>query len=100
MIMKAGGSSPYHKKFTIVKPSHIQEVTSSDMVDHPHNDMLPVVDAERTKMREDKAVKLAILEAEKIGEGVSEEAQMIFNALSKTLPCRWDKKKIVVLEEV
>jgi len=65
-----------------------------------HNEVIPIVDVERTKLREDRAVKNARSEALKIGEGVTEEAQIIFNALSKTLPCRWNGKSIVVLEEV
>mgnify|MGYP002630218891 FL=1 len=35
-----------------------------------------------------------------IGENVSAEAQEIFDALARTLPCRWKEQVIVVLEEV
>ncbi|KAJ1965090.1 hypothetical protein GGI12_001006 [Dipsacomyces acuminosporus] len=50
--------------------------------------------------RKQKSITLAQERASRIGVGVSNEAQAIFEALSKTLPCRWTGNKITVLDEV
>ncbi|KAJ8564646.1 hypothetical protein K7X08_001106 [Anisodus acutangulus] len=50
--------------------------------------------------REDSAIRQAEIDAERFGIGVTAEAQNIFDALSKTLPVRWDKTVIVVMNEV
>ncbi|KAJ2713995.1 hypothetical protein H4R19_001961 [Coemansia spiralis] len=50
--------------------------------------------------RKQRELGLARERAARIGVGVSNRAQAIFEALSKTLPCRWDQDKIIVLDEV
>lgn len=61
---------------------------------------LPPLDPARCQAREAAAIKTAEEEAKKIGIGVSDLAQEIFDALSKTLPCRWADKSIIVMDEV
>ncbi|KAJ2696195.1 hypothetical protein FB645_006276 [Coemansia sp. IMI 203386] len=50
--------------------------------------------------RKKRSLMQAQERASRIGVGVTDVAQSIFEALSRTLPCRWDQSKIVVLDEV
>ncbi|CAG8701803.1 7858_t:CDS:2, partial [Acaulospora morrowiae] len=58
------------------------------------------VQTDRLQSRELQSVKETQSALARIGVGVTQEAQDIFDALSKTLPCRWSKDSIVVLDEV
>lgn len=55
---------------------------------------------EKLQVRERNAVRAMEESIAKIGVGVSERAQTIFDALAKTLPCRWEGEAIVIMEEV
>ena len=61
---------------------------------------LPAINLERLRARERKAVRQFEEEIARIGDNVTAEAQAIFDALSKTLPCRWMNQNILVMEEV
>mmetsp|Transcript_13978 Transcript_13978/g.16888 ORF Transcript_13978/g.16888 Transcript_13978/m.16888 type:complete len:191 (-) Transcript_13978:410-982(-) len=63
-------------------------------------DPLPTLDMAKCRAREAKALKAAEEEAANIGVGVTEQAQEIFDALAKTLPCKWNGTRMIVLDEV
>ncbi|GAN02847.1 conserved hypothetical protein [Mucor ambiguus] len=90
--------------FRIIKISHIKEIVSlgESTSSNSKKDYLPVnqVQVDRLKSRESEALKGFQSQVSKIGVGVTKEGQDIFNALSKTLPCRWSKDTIVVMDEI
>jgi hypothetical protein len=51
---------------------------------------------DKVKARESNAVRQIEQRLKKIGVGVSEQGQAIFDALSRTLPCEWERDMIVV----
>ncbi|KAJ2883139.1 hypothetical protein H4R27_002975 [Coemansia aciculifera] len=58
------------------------------------------VDTSVAEARKQRALIQAQERAQRIGVGVSDKAQSIFEALSRTLPCRWSRDSIIVLDEV
>ncbi|KAJ2468457.1 hypothetical protein EV174_006302, partial [Coemansia sp. RSA 2320] len=58
------------------------------------------VDTSAVEARKQRALRLAHERAMRIGVGVTDKAQSIFEALSRTLPCHWSRDSIVVLDEV
>ncbi|EGG15722.1 hypothetical protein DFA_10564 [Cavenderia fasciculata] len=65
-----------------------------------HFNELPPLNIQNINKRQEKALKQAENQASKIGIGVTAEAQEIFYALSKTLPCHWKGKNIIVLNDI
>ncbi|KAJ2630828.1 hypothetical protein H4R22_002394 [Coemansia sp. RSA 1290] len=83
----------------LVKASNIQDVEVKGKGDT----VLPSVQEVKVDVveaRKARALAQAKERAARIGVGVSSHAQAVFEALSKTLPCRWDKKRIIVLDEI
>ncbi|CAO1618457.1 unnamed protein product [Jaminaea pallidilutea] len=58
------------------------------------------VDVNMAEKREVAASREAQARASRIGVGVTETGQEIFEALSKTLPVRWHEKHIIIMDEV
>lgn len=99
VLIRQQGSTPFHSNLRLLKVSYIKGV---DSVSSPAQTMepLPLVDMQRCRDRESKALQAAQAEAAKTGIGVSSEAQQVFDALSKTMPCHWRQQNIVILNEV
>ncbi|KAE8698894.1 AP-1 complex subunit gamma-2-like isoform X1 [Hibiscus syriacus] len=58
------------------------------------------LDLTSLQAREYSAIRQAEADSERFGVGATSEAQTLFDALSNTLPVRWDKTVIVVMNEV
>eukprot|EP01097_Dermamoeba_algensis_P002064 TRINITY_DN1824_c0_g1_i1.p1 TRINITY_DN1824_c0_g1~~TRINITY_DN1824_c0_g1_i1.p1 ORF type:complete len:203 (+),score=50.93 TRINITY_DN1824_c0_g1_i1:53-610(+) len=87
------------QNFHVLKSNFVKEVQAIGPPAAPSDVSLKPVDLNKLRLQEDHALRVARSEASKIGIGVTPEAQEIFNALSKTLPCRWDRDVIVVFED-
>ncbi|KAF9316968.1 hypothetical protein BG003_001350 [Podila horticola] len=75
----------------------------SNITNNIYSTVVPAVgyiQLDKIQQREQQAIREAQVAAARIGVGVSSSAQDIFDALSKTLPCRWAKDSIVVMDEV
>ncbi|KAG0089498.1 hypothetical protein BGZ92_004691 [Podila epicladia] len=79
------------------------ESVDSNITNNIYSTVVPAVgyiQLDKIQQREQQAIRDAQVAAARIGVGVSSSAQDIFDALSKTLPCRWAKDSIVVMDEV
>jgi hypothetical protein len=65
-------------------------------------DVLPLhpVDEQKLVKREGEAVDHFQQQMRQIGKDVTPEAQQTFDFLHKTMPCHWDGKNIIVLDQV
>ncbi|KAJ1661145.1 hypothetical protein IWQ61_000015 [Dispira simplex] len=99
------------KRFDIIKVNHIKTIQitkaseTSESIHTPVSELLAstspqCVHMEKVEQRYLQSMREAESAVAKIGVGVTQEAQYIFDALSKTLPCRWADNAIVVLDEI
>ncbi|KAF6157333.1 hypothetical protein GIB67_004271 [Kingdonia uniflora] len=100
LVLQEGTKSGNHRNIRILNASYIKEFTLLGQSDDHLNHKKCHLDFNALQSREENAIRLAELAAERIGMGVSSEAQRLFDALFKTLPVRWDRDVIVVMNEV
>ncbi|CAA2954366.1 protein LSM12 homolog [Olea europaea var. sylvestris] len=102
LILQEGvksGSGP-KRNIRLLNANYIKELTFLGQGEDPLDINKCFLDLNTLQAREDSAIRQAEIDAERIGVGVSAEARIIFDALAKTLPVRWDKTNIVVMNEV
>ncbi|KAL4458196.1 hypothetical protein ABPG75_013061 [Micractinium tetrahymenae] len=100
VVLRQPGSTPFHSTLRVLKGTDVKSIVQIKSAPPGGAGPLPAVDLGRCREREEKAVRAAEAEAAKIGVGVGRTAQAIFDALAKTMPCRWDGDRIVVLDEI
>lgn len=96
----AESGQPGSSTIRVLKVSFIKEIESAVAPATPFDQTLPAFDQSRLEKREERLIKRAEAEIAAIGVGVTAEAQAVFDALYKTMECKWDGTKIVVMEEV
>ncbi|KAK4701706.1 protein LSM12, partial [Phenoliferia sp. Uapishka_3] len=108
VVLSSPSTSPSAPKssrsYTFVKTPQIKSIVALSTT--PDETLPTLAEALRSmSVKEAEArVEKAVVEDKKmrarVGKGVSEEAQAIFDALGKTLPVRWHERQIVVMDEV
>lgn len=102
VIQEGGGSSKEgsRRNVRLIKATYVDKLKILERGEDPLDLSKCYLDLPGLQAREEAALRQAEVEAERIGVGVTAEAQNIFDALSKTLPVRWDKTVIVVMNDV
>lgn len=102
LVLSLPGLNPQTHDLCVVNVSKLAEATELAAAPGGGASMpeLPVVDVTRCMAREEAAVRRAQEQSGNIGVGVSDEAQDVFDALAKTMPCAWDGRDIVVMQMV
>jgi len=84
------------RSYRVLNVSFVDTVTVKNMPQKSVSLDVPPVNLEKIKAFEQRNLRTALEEAEKIGRGVSAEAQQLFDAISKTYRCTWREKSIVI----
>ncbi len=100
LLLKETGAHNGVATLRFLKTSFVSEIVSAQKPAQPFDPALPHVDLDKCRKREERALQQAEADSSRVGEGVTKEAQLLFDALFRTMPCRWQDKAIVVLEEV
>ncbi|PRQ57384.1 putative Anticodon-binding domain-containing protein [Rosa chinensis] len=94
LILQEGLKGGPKRNIRLLKANYINELSYLGQAEDPLDIKNCYLDLNSLRARDTQA------ECERIGVSVTSQAQNIFDALSKTLPVRWDKTVIVVMNEV
>ncbi|KAH8965044.1 hypothetical protein BDL97_04G097600 [Sphagnum fallax] len=101
IVVLQEGSSGERRNLRFLKVNYVKDVTLLGQSEEEQFELKnPYLDMTSLRNREEAAIRQAEAEAERFGVGVTQEAQDIFDALSKTLPVRWENTAILVMNEV
>ncbi|KAJ4711162.1 protein LSM12-like [Melia azedarach] len=100
LVLQEGLKSGPRRNIRLLNANYVKEFSFLGQAEDPLDVKKCYLDLNGLQAREELAIRQAEADAERIGVGVTSEAQNIFDALSKTLPVRWDKTVIVVMNEV
>lgn len=98
LVLREAGAHSGVANLRLLKASCVGKVLLVRKPTQPVDLRLPYVDVERCRKREEKAMQQAEVDASRVGVGVTKEAQAIFDAIVKTMPCVWRGRTIVVLD--
>lgn len=104
VLSTPSATNPAKRNYSFVKTPQIKTVVvlspAPDAALSSLADALRQVSPKDAQARVERAVAEDHKRRSKVGKGVTEEAQALFDALGKTLPVRWHETTIVVLDEV
>ncbi|KAJ0411989.1 hypothetical protein ATCC90586_009946 [Pythium insidiosum] len=92
--------APSKSKTRIFQMEALKKIEVVEKAPGDANLALPSVSEEDLLRLEQKNKGIAERALASIGKGVSAEAQAIFDALNKTMPCVWEGQSIRVMEDV
>jgi len=93
--------STLKKNYRLLKASFVKEIQYVGRAENVDFELEPPpVSIAKARHKEASSLRAMREEISRIGVGVTQEAQEIFNALSRTLPCKWYKDSIIVFDEV
>jgi len=101
VVSQTSSHSTLKKTFRVIRTPFIKEITCLGTQKPETVDTnLPPVNIQKIRFKQEQALRGMYEEVQRIGVGVSKEAQDIFNALAKTLPCHWRNDSIVIFDEI
>ncbi|CAN6550670.1 unnamed protein product [Malus baccata var. baccata] len=97
VVIQEGSKGGARRNIRLLKANYIKELSCLGQAEDPLDIKKCFLDLNGLRAREELAIRQAEAESERIGVGVTGQAQNIFDALSKTLSWRGGGCKLVVV---